>query len=145
MELEATPTAAGVVVILVVVVVGPRLSLGDRLGSDLELDTMGRWLHRLWAAADPRRLLLGFALRSTETAPGVIRDVDIGRRIGLSGCLIGREPHVGRHYVTTGPRGVIGTGVVLLTDASASSERLPQEPIRPVSRSVLPSKKIAVS
>jgi hypothetical protein len=64
---------------------------------------------------------------------------------GLSGRLAGREPHVGRHYVTIGPRGVIGTGVVLLTDASASSERLPQKPIRPVSRSVLLSKKIAVS
>jgi hypothetical protein len=106
---------------------------------------MGSWLHRLWAAADPRRLLFGFALRSTGTAPGVIRDVDIGRRNGLSGHLAGREPHVGRHYVTTGPRGVIETGVVLLTDASTSSERLRQEPIRPVSRRVLLSKKIAVS
>jgi hypothetical protein len=106
---------------------------------------MGSCLHRLWTAADPRRLLFGFALRSTGTAPGLIRDVDIGRRIGLSGRLAGREPHVGRHYVTIGPRGVIGTGVVLLTDASASSERLPQKPIRPVSRSVLLSKKIAVS
>jgi hypothetical protein len=96
---------------------------------------MGSWLRRLWAVADPRRLLLGFAFRSTGTASAVIRDVDIGRR----------EPHVGRHYVTTGPRGVIGTGFELLTDASAWSERLPEEPIRPVSRSVLPSKKIAVS
>jgi hypothetical protein len=56
-----------------------------------------------------------------------------------------RQPLNQSTETTTGPRGVIGTGVVLLTDASASSERLPQEPIRPVSRSVLLSKKIAVS
>jgi hypothetical protein len=60
---------------------------------------MGSWLRRLWAAADPRRLLLGCALRSTGTAPAVIQDVDIGRRNGLSGHLAGREPHVGRHML----------------------------------------------
>jgi hypothetical protein len=56
---------------------------------------MGSWLRRLWAAADPRCLLLGFALRSMGTAPSVIRDVDVGRRNGLSRHLVGREPHVG--------------------------------------------------
>jgi hypothetical protein len=60
-------------------------------------------------------------------------------------CSVGGNLELRRTIVTTGPRGVIGTDVVLLTHASGSSERLPQEPIRLVSRNVLPSKKIAVS
>jgi hypothetical protein len=66
------------------------------------LDTMGSWLGRRWTVVDPRLLLLVWFLWTNGTASCCYPERWHRSGIWALRRLVGGEPYVGRHYVTTG-------------------------------------------